>query len=244
MINARVRINKQEREERTAMKRIILMAVSVFLALTLAAPVAFGQVGQGATASGHASKLVAAWWQWALEEPTSQSPLGGSYDEAVPPGDIQCDGSNPSGTWFLGGSFSEAPADRTCTVPADTQLFFPVVNSVFIITEPGETEEIARKAVNGQINGFLRDGKFKVTIDGKEVQSKRIVRAESPLFIADIPEDNVFDSPTFDLPAGKYQGVGDGLWVTLPGLSEGEHTIHWEFHDGFSQDITYHVTVE
>jgi hypothetical protein len=222
------------------MKRIILMAVSVFLALTLAAPVAFGEVGQGATASGHASKLVAAWWQWALEEPTSQSPLGGSYDEAVPPGDIQCDGSNPSGTWFLGGSFSEAPADRTCTVPADTQLFFPVVNSVFLITEPGEDEDVARQAVNDQINGFLRDGEFTVTIDGTEVKSKRIVRAESPrgLFTVSLPGDNAFG-----IEAGEYQAVGDGLWVTLPGLSEGEHTIHWEFHDGFSQNITYHLTV-
>src|SRR5215203_4555508 len=130
------------------MKRLILMAVSILLALSLAAPVAFGQVGQGSTASGHASKLVAAWWQWALEEPTSQNPLVGSYDESTDTGEIQCDGSNSSGTWFLGGSFSTAPVDRTCTVPADTQLFFPVVNYVFIITEPGENEEIARQFVN------------------------------------------------------------------------------------------------
>ena len=91
------------------MKRMIVMAVSVFLALILAAPMALGQVEQSSTSSGATGNLVAAWWQWALEEPSGQNPLEGSYDQSVPPGDIQCDGSNPSGVWFLGGSVSESP---------------------------------------------------------------------------------------------------------------------------------------
>ena len=52
------------------------------------------------------------------------------------------------------------------------------------------------------------------------------------------------------MPAGSYEGVADGLWVTLPPLSKGEHTIHFEMsapsvgEEGFSQDNTYHLTVE
>jgi hypothetical protein len=45
------------------MKRMIVMAISILLALTLAMPVAFGQVGQGSKASGSTGELAAAWWQ-------------------------------------------------------------------------------------------------------------------------------------------------------------------------------------
>lgn len=59
------------------MKRIIVVALSVVLALTLATPMALGQVGQGAKASGTAGELAAAWWQWALSKPVAENPLLG-----------------------------------------------------------------------------------------------------------------------------------------------------------------------
>ena len=61
------------------MKRIVVMALSVVLALVVAMPMALGQVGQGSKASGTASELAAAWWQWALSEPVAKYPLAGSY---------------------------------------------------------------------------------------------------------------------------------------------------------------------
>ena len=33
--------------------------------------------------------------------------------------------------WFLAGIFGAGEATRTCAVPEDTELFFPVINSVF-----------------------------------------------------------------------------------------------------------------
>ena len=56
------------------MKRIIVVALSVVLALTLATPMA---LGQGAKASGTAGELAAAWWQWALSKPVAENPLLG-----------------------------------------------------------------------------------------------------------------------------------------------------------------------
>jgi hypothetical protein len=223
------------------MKRLIIMAVGVLLALTLAMPMAFGQVGTGATASGQTGKLVASWWQWALEEPAGQTPIEGSYDESVPPGDIQCDGTNSSGKWFLAGSTSGDPVERTCTAPADTQLFFPVFNNIFILFL-GETEQDARDYLNPWMESVLNDPAFtrKVTVDGKAVPSKRIVRGDSKLFTLVLPENNLVG-----LAEGEWQAVGTGLWVTLPGLSEGKHTIHVDMSSAeFSQHITYHLTVE
>jgi hypothetical protein len=38
--------------------------------------------------------------------------------------------------------------------------------------------------------------------------------------------------------------VAAGLWVTLPPLPPGEHTIHFEITGAsFDQDLTYHLTV-
>ncbi len=225
------------------MRRIIVMAISVILALTLAMPVAFGQVGQGSKASGTASELAANWWQWALSKPVEENPLLGEYS-----GGPKCDGQpvteTPGKKWFLAGTFDGSTVERTCTMPVGTQLFFPVVNSIFIVTEPGETEELARQQVNEFINGVLSDPNLSmvVTVDGKEVKSKRLVRAESSTFTVFLPEDNIFG-----VPAGEYgPAVADGLWAALPPLSKGEHTIHFEISApslDFTQDNTYILTV-
>ncbi len=227
------------------MRRIVVLALGVLLALASAAPMASAQVGQGAKASGKAGELAADWWQWALSEPVATNPLVGSYMDGP-----QCDGRPvtdvPGKKWFLAGSFDGSAVERTCTMPVGTQLFFPVGNVVFLITEPGETEEIARQYVNEFMEAVLADPELsiEVTVDGKEVKSKRIVRAESALFTATVPEDNLFSG--FGLPAGEYEAVADGLWAALPPLPPGEHTIHFEISApslGFSQDNTYHLTV-
>jgi hypothetical protein len=225
------------------MKRIALMMFGIVLALVVASPMTFAQVGQDVEASGETAELAADWWQWALSKPVEDNPLIGgdpNYSEE------QCDGQpvtdTPRAVWFLAGTLDGSEVERTCTVPVGTQLFFPVVNYVFLITEPGENEDVARQAANDYIDGVLADPKFKmrVTVDGKKIRSSQVNRADSPLFTATVPEGGL-------LSAGSYDGVADGLWVTLPLLSEGEHTIHFEMSApsvGFLQDNTYHLTVE
>jgi hypothetical protein len=70
-----------------------------------------------------------------------------------------------------------------------------------------------------------------------------IVRADTSLFTIPLPEDNLLG-----IDAGNYyRAVADGLWATLPALSEGEHTIHVEVSApsvGVSQNIIHHLTVE
>jgi hypothetical protein len=222
---------------------MVVMALSVVLALVMASPMATAQVGQGAKASGKAAELAAAWWIWALSEPVATNPLIGEDPNY---GETQCDGQPdsdvPGKKWFLAGTLDGSEVERTCTMPVGTQLFFPVGNYVFLITEPDETEEEARQVVNDFIDSVLADPEFSmsVTVDGREIKPKRIVRADSPLFTATVPEDGL-------LPAGSYEGVTDGLWASLPPLSKGEHTIHFEIsapNVGFSQDNTYYLTVE
>ncbi len=178
-----------------------------------------------------------------MSKPAAENPLiGGDPDYS----EDQCDGQSatdmPGKKWFLAGTLDGSQVERTCTVPVGKQLFFPVGNIVFLITEPGETEEVARQFVNGFMDDVLADPDFSmvVTVDGREIENERILRADSPLFTATVPEGGL-------LPAGSYDGVADGLWVALPPLSIGEHTIHFEISApsvDFSQENTYHLTVE
>ena len=220
------------------------MALSVVLALILASPMALGQVEQSSKASGKTGELAADWWQWASSKPQGENPIvGGSYT-----GGPKCDGrpvgDTPGRQWFLAGTTDGSSVKRTCTVPAGTQLFFPVVNTVFLITEPDEDEEFARQAVNDFMDEVLADPEFRkfVTVDGKQVKRKHIQRADSPLFTATLPDNNIFGQEP-----GPYDGVADGLWVSLPPLSKGKHTIHFGMsapNAGFEQDNTYRLKVE
>ena len=225
-------------------KRISALTIPVLLALVLlAAPMALGQVGQGSKASGKAAQLAADWFVWALEKPTDVNPTQGEYS-----GGPKCDGQPlsdaPGRKWFLAGTFDGSEVTRNCTAPVGTQFFFPVANS-FCAEPPGTlTEEQYRQCAKAFVDNVLADPELRisVTVDGKEVNGKRIVRADTPLFTFTLPKDNIFGAPP-----GVYEGVGDGLWAALPPLSKGEHTIHIEVSapsTGFSQDTTYILTVE
>ena len=231
------------------MKRTVVMVLSVVLALVVTAPMASAQVGQGAKASGKAAELAADWWIWALTNPVEDNPLFGGdpdYNEE------QCDGQpvtdTPGKKWFLAGTLDGSVVERTCTMPVGTQLFFPVVN-VAVFPFPEETEEEVLAQANEFIDSVLNDPELtmSVTVDGKEVKSKRLVRAEAPLFSG--------ESPLLD--PNSYEAVADGLWATLPPLSKGEHTIHVQVSapnvdadqsepgiQPFKQDNTYHLTVQ
>jgi hypothetical protein len=222
------------------MKRLIVVAASVFFALTLAAPMALGQVGQSSTASGATGEVVTAWWQWALSKPANSNPLFGgdpNYSEK------QCDGTplkgTPTKTWFLAGTLDGSEVERTCTVPPNRQIFFPVFNTA-VIADPGDTEASLLTQAHEFIEAVLADPDFSmvVTVDGNQLPNESIVRAEAGLFTGTSP-----------LLHGKYKAVADGLWVTLPPLPKGEHTIHWEVSapnvgdEGFFQSNTYNLTV-
>ena len=182
-----------------------------------------------------------------MSKPEAKSPLIGSYK-----GGPKCNGRpvshTPGKTWFLAGSLgTDEKVKRTCTVPDETKLFFPVANVVGFPSAPGETRQgqrqLARQVIREVVNA--PDFRMSVTVDGKKLESNRIVRALSPVFSFTLPEDNVLG-----LPAGRYNDASsNGLWVTLRPLSEGKHTIHWEVNATtktfgvFTQDITYHLKV-
>jgi hypothetical protein len=204
-------------------KRAIVLAICVILALIVAMPMAFGQVS---SPSQDLKELTGEWWTWAITDP---SPLDGNYSSP----DTRCEGEFVEGVFFLAGTFGGGDATRTCTVPADTALFFPVINNFCTGDEPNYPQCGAVFVAHA-----LAHGKPYATLDGEELKMKRI--ATGP-FTLTVPDDNIFGAP-----GGPYPAVSDGYWVYLPkGLEPGEYTVQFggDFGDLLSLNITYKLIV-
>ena len=210
------------------MKRAIVIAISVILALAVAAPIASGQTVPHRLG---VKALTEAWWTWALTDP---SPMVGDYDV----GDPQCEGEFVEGVFFLAGTSplvqTEGDATRSCTVPADTALFFPAINAFCTEDEP-DYPQCAR----GPVNTALATGETYATLDGEDLKIRRLATGPFTLIL---PEDNIFG-----LEEGPYEhrAISDGLWVYLPqGLEPGEYTVQFGGDLGnFPLNITYELIV-
>jgi hypothetical protein len=149
--------------------------------------------------------------------------------------------------WFLGGVFGGGTATRTCSVPADKTLFFPVANAINVNSPKvcGQgAKDMSVAALRAGIAPFI-DGitSISVTVDGKPVTN--IPRIPSVVFDVALPKDNVFVAPcNGDSPAGVYSpAVGDGFYVLLGPLPARSHTIHFLASGTANQDVTYNLTV-
>jgi hypothetical protein len=180
------------------------------------------------------SEWEAEWWKAALALPVTKKgyhPLftGGVFGEH-------------KGILFLTGVGGGATVN--ITIPAETALFFPIVNAECseIEGDPfhGDDEEEMRECANAFIDSATG---LAATIDGKAVKNLGAYRVESPLFeFGPLPKRNAFG-----LPAGATSlSVDAGYYLLLDPLSVGTHTIHFEgtIEDlDFTVDTTYVITV-
>ncbi|WP_405793180.1 signal protein [Streptomyces sp. NBC_01506] len=158
--------------------------------------------------------LQSRWWEWAAAEPTDSNPV------ADPTG-RDCARNQPKDRWFLAGTFG-GHTSRTCTIPADRPIAFPVVNIVGELMDCG---------------GFDRSAEGTVEVDGEKVAVDRHEGVEFRYFAAE-------GNPVTE-EEGIFQGAGCGLWAQLPPLSPGRHTVEIR---GGAEDLTvsvdYDLTVE
>jgi hypothetical protein len=227
-------------------RRIVVIALSVMLALVVALPMAFGQTASAAqkpsSPQRNLADLTAEWWNWGFS--TSPSPLDGSYT-----GGTQCEGQYIEGVFFLAGAGGSKAVDRTCTVPADTPILFPVSNVICSaafdpIQEVDDPKPYDKKCAEPITDDVIDPpSEWYATLDGQDLEQQRIA---SGLFQWTIASD---DNP-FGLTAGTYLAGSDGLWVYLEeGLTAGEHTIVFggryrdtPFGSFKGARVTYHLT--
>jgi hypothetical protein len=224
-------------------RRIVVMALSVILAVAVAAQIASAQSSHQDQTLG---ELTAEWWNWAAS--INPSPTEGSYTDGP-----RCEGEYVDGVFFLAGSVATDPEVRTCTVPANTPIFFPVVNVVcseaFGVAGqvPPDPEPYDTACVEPITDDVIdHPSKWRATLDGEKLQLQRIA---SGLFQWTIVFPN---NPFPNFVPGTYESASDGLWVYLEeGLTPGEHTIvfggrykHTPFGSFEGARVTYHLTAQ
>jgi hypothetical protein len=185
------------------------------------------------------------WWQWAYSFPMAESPVNDPSGELAALGQ-----SGP--VWFLAGTFGDANAERTVTIPAGKALFFPIINTVWVnLPAYGdnpwseEQEAYARTVIAPFINDAFN---LSCEIDGVKVADLGGYRCPTPdgaEYMVTFPTaDNAFG-----IPAGTYgPSVDDGIYLMLAPLPAGKHTIHFTaqsfwFGNPWALEVTYHLTV-
>jgi hypothetical protein len=184
------------------------------------------------------SEWSAKWWRWALEIPSSRSPLTDNTG-------VNCAQNQSGPVWNLAGS-TGAPNSRNCTVPAGKALLFSALTTECSYAEDAtlKTEAQLRScAVNGDLGGMPH-----VVVDGVTLQSLQTYEIQSPLFSFTFPPNNIFGAP-----AGPSQAVAHGWFTMLKPLSPGKHTVHLSGTvlpnpgsgvGGYASDASYNLDVK
>jgi hypothetical protein len=206
----------------TVVKRAIVVALSVILALVVTAPIASGQ---SSSQSQNLGQLTGDWWNWMVS--TDPSPGDGDYTSLDP----RCDGEYVEGVFFLATGGGSA-VERTCNVPRHMPILFSPFNylcsAAFDPIQPGREDQppydtkCAKPFTSDTID---HPSKFYARVDGKDAKQQRIA---SGIFQWTIPDDALgLDG----LVAGTYPAAQDGLWVYLKnGLNTGNHTVVFGGH--------------
>ena len=166
------------------------------------------------------------WWQWAGSFEQDESPV---YDRKG----TRCNLRQEGAVWFLAGTYGSGRTIRTCTVPADRYLFFPMINYV-VFPVPGLSLscELATKraaAATAEVSSLVLE------VDGKLFQNLEVHRQATRV--------------CFDLAAqsggGMAPSAGNGYYIMLRPLSRGTHTLNFGGRlQEFSQAVTYTLQVE
>ncbi len=186
--------------------------------------------------------LTGQWWQWTLSTPADTNQLLDSTGAF-------CMVGQRGPVWFLGGTFSTQPTVRTCSVPDNVALFFPVINR-FTVNSPGCEQpnvEYTMAELRAQIAPPI-DGAsgLSVLLNNRPVKGVRRVRSEP--FSVTLPPGNVLASlgVTCTVAGQVYSpAADDGYYVRLRPLPAGQHHLSIRGTDGtgFSVDVFYTLNV-
>lgn len=165
----------------------------------------------GAVHAGRAPhQLVNEWWQWLVA--MGSAPAGDDQGR-------QCRMGQGPDVWFLAGSVYSMKIRRSCFVPHDRPIFFPVINMSYWpdVIDSTSTCEASKARVS-----FYADASADlfVELDGKRLRDVKRYRVASK---------ECFDAnarvPASARQGRKYPSATDGYWVMLKPLPRGRHKL-------------------
>lgn len=196
----------------------------------LAAVVLVALVGCGARAGGKAEDAAGAG-SVAADARGSSAALQGrwwSWAASEPDGTnpvvdrdgSQCGRNQPGDVWFLAGTFG-GQVKRDCRIPHGWPIALPVINSF------GDRERCA---------DFMGDARGTVVLDGEPVEPE--VHEGDAIVVEGAPGNPVTGEE------GTFTATGCGLWVEIPPLAPGRHSLAIRGQSGdFSVGVDYALTV-
>mgnify|MGYP003583879396 CR=1 FL=1 len=178
------------------------------------------------------------WWQWAFSMPQSESPI---VDEVG----TLCGIGQGGPVWFLAGGYGSSKIHRSCEIPADRHLFFPIINVIQLLypaTGADCAAIMAEAASNNDTYVYL-----KVFLDGVALdQPDRFRLASRTCF------EPFARTPAEAEPPADALAATDGYWVMLRPLPAGAHRLEFrafytnpdEALGDMVQNIAYDLVVQ
>lgn len=168
------------------------------------------------------------WWEWAMSFEDDISPVADRTG-------LQCGNRQSGDVFFLAGTYGTARTVRTCRVPADKYLFFPLINYVFTPTRTGmpTCAQVTRDAERITEGAEM----LVLEVDGVRHADLRRHRQASP---------ECFNAWARH-PSGArlFPSASNGYYVMLKPLPRGRHTLNFGGAlPRMSQAVSYTLIVE
>lgn len=191
------------------------------------------------------------WVRWVGEQPYAAGPLGDLT------GDL-CQSNQSGGTWYLAGT-SGGPVTRSCTIPADTKLVFPLVNYWEAVPDsayPTPEQRAAAIAGGEEFASWVFANTCSLTarLDGVDLYTPAQLEdtwvEKFDLFDVDLPNDPDNFADYFGLVDVVVPTMGAGYYGHLAPLTPGDHVLEfggslcWEGEVVFTTSTTFNLHVE
>jgi len=157
-------------------------------------------------------EFVNMWWQWAVSMSHTESPVRDNTG-------IKCAVNQVGPVWFLAGGYGSSKIKRTCPVPSNKHIFFPIINMLYY--PPDTSKQLSCNTVKKGAalnNQYLTS--FEVNLDKEQVLNPVHYRNSSK---------NCFDLIARKPNNGKqievYPAATDGYWIMLKPLPIGTHNL-------------------
>jgi uncharacterized protein YecT (DUF1311 family) len=211
--------------ERTHQRLAELRQLDVRMQRGLSGP-AFGVFGSDELVQGAPLTLwLQRYWQWTRSFPANRNPSSDNTGSL-------CGIRQNQSVFFLTGSTKAEPVQRTCSLPRGKPVLIPIIN---VLADVQEQQGACQSYVNAVRRANESAREISLTINGEPID----VRAASA------------ETGCFELAnAGSGltgRAAGAGIWVMLKPLAPGTYHVRFSGRyeaDGFSQDVSYRLTVE
>jgi len=177
------------------------------------------------------AKWTSKWWQWVLSIPVENNPVNDNTGK-------NCAINQSGPVWFLAGTLGGV-VERNCSIPSGKAILFPILNhGCTLADEPTIKSEKELLLHAKREMDIISD--LEVTVDGSKLKGLQRYRVRSPIFDVILPENSLFGGRP-----GPTRGAGDGYWLFLEPLVNGNHKIYsfgsclsGKVNVGVSYDIT------